>query len=724
MKFFVGLVLCLFSLFSLKAQKSVAVYWDASYSMKDRVIEREITFLDNYFKKNSEANVTFIMFSNDILLKTTYLVKNSNWLNLKKDLLETIYDGSTSYSFLFKDEVEEYLLFTDGLENTDKLQLTTSKPIFIISSKYSNIKKLNVISKISSGRFVYLNSDAESTIENMEELQSSVRNGFITGNVSGFEGNLYNVNIVNKNSNKGVSSDSQGNFKIKANQDDILVFSFLGKKTVRVRIDKANIINITMINITEDLDSVIINTEVEKENLINTGNGLQDKKRLGYDVKTIGSDVISDLDTDVQQAVKGQFAGLQIQNDTAQTDVDLSQFLGRGKNMTILGNQYGLIVVDGVPTAQSNSSTGFKDKTGHLDPSIIHSITYLKGLAATNKYGTLGRNGVLLITTKNAVLDADTTKKKKPLGTTATYSGNAQTISKLANVPYINTLKSAKTVDEAFSMYLQQRNKYGDNPTFYVDVYDYFKGWNNPLLSKRILSNIYEIAFNNADALKVMAYKQQESGNYKDAVKTFEHIAVLNSKQSQSFHDLALANVYVGNYEEANIIYKKIDNNSIGNTDFSGLKKTLTNETKNLVAQHKSALNLTGINPKYLNNIKYKSRIVFEWNNLDAEFDLNIINPQNRFFTWSHTQAENSQRIFEEKEQGYGLEEYFLTSSDIGEWKFNITYYGKTSKSKTPTFIKITTYNNFGFPNQSKTIEVVRLDKKDVEQTVTKLVVN
>ena len=52
-------------------------------------------------------------------------------------------------------------------------------------------------------------------------------------------------------------------------------------------------------------------------------------------------------------AVAGKFAGVKIgAND------DLTQFVGRGRYTTILGNQYGLVVVDGVVIKQSNSSMG------------------------------------------------------------------------------------------------------------------------------------------------------------------------------------------------------------------------------------------------------------------------------------------------------------------------------------------------------------------------------
>lgn len=719
-----------FSFQTLFAQKNVAVYWDASYSMKDRSLDRELIFLDNYFKKHTEANVVLAMFSNEILFKDHYKVENGNWKALKQDLQNTIYDGATSFGALFKDDVEEYLLFTDGVENMDRLDPPTNKPIHVISSlDHANGTNLKLITDLSSGRFIYLSHDFSSQIvEKKEEIVANIDDGFISGNVTSFEGNLANVSVVNQTSNNGIASDVKGNYRIEASEGDILIFSYLGKKTVSIRVNQAEVINISMADIKENLEEVVLIGEAEKEEMVNTGNTMVDEKSLGYSIESITDKEISPLDTDVQQAVKGQFANFILPNDSAIDDVDLSQFLGRGRNMSILLNQYGLIVIDGVPQEQSKSEFGgFKSRSvSSLNPDLIHSITYLKGLAATNKYGSQGRNGVLLITTKNAVIsEATIVPEEVVLGTTLTYSGNAEAIENLPNTTYINILKNSKTVEEAFNNYLLQREIHGDSPIFYIDVYEYFKGWNNPIMSNRILSNIYEIAFDNTSMLKAVTYKQQSSGDYLGSERTLEHVLKLEPKKAQSYRDLALAYTYSGHYQNALELYKRMENNiNVGNSNFSGIYKTIFNETKNLVSQHKNDLNTVGVDQKFLRPIKYKARIVFEWNDLDAEFDLNIINPQKRFFTWSHTQAENSQRILQQHQQGYGLEEFYLTDDDRGEWKFNMKYYGKTSNDKSPTFIKITTYKNYGSPDQSKTINVVRLDQKGIEQTVAKLKVN
>ncbi|MBT8258491.1 MAG: carboxypeptidase-like regulatory domain-containing protein [Bacteroidia bacterium] len=731
MKNYILTLIFFVSALTMMAQESVAVYWDASYSMKDRNIEREIQFLENYFKKHQDISVKLLVFSNEIIQEDEFKVTAGNWSSLKQELMNTIYDGASAYDFLFKDNVDEYLLFTDGMENMSKLDPPTTKPIHVISSvDNTNTTDLKLVTDKSEGRFVYLPKDFESKVKEKKELfKSNVQDGFISGVITGAEGNLPNVSVVNQTSGDGVASESDGTYRIEAREGDVLIFSFLGKKTVSIRASQADIINITMADINQRLEEVVLTAEIEAEETETSNIGMEDRdtKSLGYSVESISSEDISELDTDLTRAVSGQFSNFEVKNDVS-GKTDISQFLGRGRNMSILLNQYGVVVLDGMPLAQTDSGFGgiAYNQDDIINPDMIESITYLKGLAATNRFGTIGRNGVLLITTKNGARPKSVDDEEAiPLGTTSQYTGNASEISDLPNKPYIEELRKSESVNDAFKTYLVQRVDHGDSPYFYIDVHDYFKGWNNSLISDRILSNVIEIASEDTEALRVVAYKQQENGNFKKAVKTFEHIVKLKPKQSQSYRDLALAYSYAREYQKSLDLYQRIMNNiNVGSSDFTGIMKTVRNEMKNLIAQHGSSLNLYGVDNKFTNPVKYRSRIVFEWNELDAEFDVNIVNPQNRFFTWSHTQAENSQMIMQQQEQGFGLEEFYLTSGDLGEWKFNLKYYGKTSNKKVPSYVKITTYDNFGSKNQRMNIKVVRLDKQDIEQTVAKLVVN
>ena len=63
-----------------------------------------------------------------------------------------------------------------------------------------------------------------------------------------------------------------------------------------------------------------------------------------------------------------------------------------------------------------------------LDPNSIESISVLKGLSATTLYGELGRNGVVMVTTKNS----GTARSIRKLEITLTQS---LFVNKVANLP-------------------------------------------------------------------------------------------------------------------------------------------------------------------------------------------------------------------------------------------------------------------------------------------------
>lgn len=725
-KFLLPLIV-LFVFQSSLGQNDITIYWDASYSMKNRQIDKEFNYLNNYFNKFTNQNVQLVTFSNDIILEQKFEIQNSDWGALKTELQNTVYDGATSYSGLFKDESNAYLLFTDGQENLDKLEPVVEKPIHIISTSISNnAPRYNRIADASGGSYVVLSHEIDKIQASDKAMVfDSAEDGLITGVITnnGLEA-IPLVNIINKRTNKAATSSSDGSYSIEAEIGDVLVFTHLGKRTVNIKVVYDQM-NISMTDINQQLEEVVVAIEVEKEDLVNVGNSAVNKKKIGYSVESIDEGDISAIDTDVQQAVKGQFAGLQLANDTAIDNVDLSQFIGRGRNSTIALSQYGLVVVDGVPQQQSNSAANgaFSSSTaGTINPDAIASITYLKGLAATNKYGTLGKNGVLLITTKASILGKAKKNRKIKLGTTDTYTETAQLIASLPNSPYIKALRSAKSVNEAFEVYLEQRTQYGDKAEFFIDSHDYFQGWNNPYLSDRILSNVYEVFFDNAEILRVLAYKQTEKNKSSEALLTYRQVLKLRPNEAQSYLDLARAESLAGNYQEAFKIYDRIDKmRNVGRANFSGVEKTVSNEFKNLINFHKNELNTSGVNPKYLNSIKHKARIVFEWNNLDSEFDLQIVNPQKRFFNWEHSKSKAAQRIAEEKQQGYGLEEFYLTSSDVGEWLFNLKYFGSGKNDGIPSYLKVSIYKDFGHPNETKETKVIRLSEKGKLQTAVKL---
>ena len=108
-------------------------------------------------------------------------------------------------------------------------------------------------------------------------------------------------------------------------------------------------------------------------------------------------------------SLRGNVSGLSITN-TTNISGSPSSINIRGMSSLTLSNQP-LIIIDGVEfnTSTLNESGKFWDgitstsRLLDLDPNTIIKIEILKSLNQTVIYGSRGRNGVILITTKNGV---------------------------------------------------------------------------------------------------------------------------------------------------------------------------------------------------------------------------------------------------------------------------------------------------------------------------------
>ena len=221
----------------------------------------------------------------------------------------------------------------------------------------------------------------------------------ITGTVITPDGlPLPGVNIIVKGTSQGTQSNFDGKYTIQADQDAIIMFSYLGYQTMDEQVNNRTIIDVTMSEDTTQLEEVIVAAlGIERE-----------KKSLGYATQELQGDDVSSIKTqNFVNSLSGKIAGL---------DIRPSGTLGGSTNVVIRGNSslegnnQALFVVDGIPF---NNDTGnsqqqrlgfggvdYGNAASDINPDDIESINVLKGAAATALYGSRAANGVVMITTK------------------------------------------------------------------------------------------------------------------------------------------------------------------------------------------------------------------------------------------------------------------------------------------------------------------------------------
>ncbi len=255
----------------------------------------------------------------------------------------------------------------------------------------------------------------------------------VTGIVNDDTGEaLIGANVLVKGTTAGTITDIDGSFSISVpDGSNILTFSFTGFETQEIDVTGMSDVTVALAQ-GELLEEVVV-----------TGLGIKkEKKALGYGVTTLNSEALTARqETDVARLLRGKATGVDI--------TSTSGLAGSGTNIiirgfsTITGSNQPLFVVDGVPfnTSTNTGNQGFGSGAAtassrflDLDPNSIAEISILKGLSATVLYGEAGRNGVVLVTTKNGAGTTDANKKME----ISVNQGVFQ--SEIANLPdYQNT---------------------------------------------------------------------------------------------------------------------------------------------------------------------------------------------------------------------------------------------------------------------------------------------
>lgn len=220
----------------------------------------------------------------------------------------------------------------------------------------------------------------------------------IKGKITSSDVPISGVSIVVKNTNKGATTNSNGEFSIDARPGETLVISHVGYLTQEVVISSTQNLSIAL-----TVDPGQIN-----ESVVVTALGIKkESRRLGYSVTKIGGEEFTQSrEINIGNALTGRVAGLNSSGPLTGPGGS-SRVIIRG--ISSLGSiDQPLYVVNGVP--MSNSNLGSAGMWGGADlgegltsinPDDIEDITVLKGGAAAALYGQLAANGVVLINTKS-----------------------------------------------------------------------------------------------------------------------------------------------------------------------------------------------------------------------------------------------------------------------------------------------------------------------------------
>ncbi len=539
----------------------------------------------------------------------------------------------------------------------------------------------------------------------------------ITGVVTNSKSPLSGVSISVKGTQNGVQTNKNGEYTIYAKPEEELIYNHLGMKRVKVIVeDVTRILNIRMVPNVNELDEVVVKKyrrknalerQLEFDNnkdLILTSTGILDKRRSALSMTIIDGVELNKAAPTFLEAMRGKFMGdISYKGDIFDEE---RTFIYLRTTTSLLGGQKAAIYdVDGVIMDTPPLFLAVQE---------IDRIAVIRGIGASGRYGRRGHGGIIVINTKRGKYtnpkltqkfkDSIKLSKKRVVEAFSTIDWNSETPTSLK---YLYDCDSEK---KAIQVFETKKEKFMESPYDAIQVGNYFMSeWQNREKAEEIWNSIKKKHSNNAVILKALAYTYEKNEDLTAAMQIYQAISSIRPNHLQSFRDLANINSELGKHKKALKLYARSILNRI-EVPQNGIDSIINIESHNLLTLNKMELSSK---VKDIEQVLGYSpiRVLLEWNNGEAEFDLQCMNPPN-YYTWKHSFESNPKRIEDEKIRGYSSKQFFLNKELGGKWQFNLKYFG--NKSFEPTYLKATIYFDYSKPSQRKELKVFRFQKENL----------
>jgi hypothetical protein len=687
--------------------KEIGLLWDASHSAANRDRAKEFAFLESYFKEVKDVKVVLSSFNIRSDKPLSFEVKNGNWQALKSHLESLPYDGATDGNAIdFNLKTDEILLFSDGIFNFGSKDFSVKEvvkqaktPITVVNaSAVANTPKMQYLANTTGGSFIDL-----TTLTTEQALIVARTVPFQLLNIE-----VKNGKITNIFPQKGTTI-SKGNFTLSGElqtKEASLILSFGYPKNVIVQKEIHFAANP---DASESEFDLLRRIWAEKQIAQLEREGAEQKQidAVGreYGIVTEGNSLIV-LET-VEDYVRYRIT------PPKELQMEYSKRLANQEKQKedsakrILEN---VIAQSAEQSKWWNTQYPLKDSKSKNKAVIMEEVVYPIDNNAIADVAAVEAPSMERSASKEVSSNAMAKRATAPRSTPAPASVPTSKIELNAYNPDTPYLKVMQYTEEskAVETYYKLKKEYGNTPSFYVDVADYFFKKGNREQAILVVSNLAELSLDDPQLLRMLGYKLSNYSAKKEAVQVFRKVAQLREEEPQSFRDLGLALAEDAQYNEAaKNLYRVVTNE--WSSRFGDVQLVTLNDLNSLIARHQG-IDVSYIDKRLLKKEPIDVRVVLSWDTDNCDMDLWVTDPKDEKCYYQNTLTYLGGKISRDVTQGYGPEEFMLKKAENGKYKVQVDYFGTHSqKQLMPVSLRITFYTHFGTPQQKQEETTVRL---------------
>ena len=710
--------------------KSIGILWDCSSSSQKRDFAKEFALLDAYFKEIKEVKVALTTFHIRSSAAIPFKVENGNWQELRQYLEKLMYDGATDpQAMLFPPESDEYFLFSDGIfnfrdKNFDFTRLIGQlhAPVNVVCSQLvANMDKLQYLSGATGGSFINLNTQEVSQAVKALQYQA-------------FQVLDYKVkkgNVVNLYPQKGTLVGENFTFSGYLNSEDATLVVSLGYPN-KVIVEKE--LTFSKNTAASDEEFALLRRVWAEKKIAQLRREGAESKAIDvvgrrYGIVTEGNSLIV-LET-VEDYVRYQITPpkeLEQEYNKLSSEINSEKMEEQKQALELvieLSKEQTSWWQTSYPIKKKNTKKNEEYETPPPPPPamMVHAeeIAVYNDAAEMLRYDASDDNAKMAdMGTAGYDIIADNSAQQmemelaEPVAESLGYNPPQARIVLNAYDPDTPYLKVMEYTDpaKAIETYHKLKKEYGQTPSFYVDVADYFFKKGDLAQAVLVVSNLAELSLEDAQLLRVLGYKLSSYKAYKEAIEVFRKVVAIREEEPQSYRDLGLALAEDKQYQEAvETLYKVVKN--AWDERFGDVQLVTMNDINSLVARHK------GIKTNFMDKRLLKSepvdiRVVLSWDTDNCDMDLWVTDPTDEKCFFDNKLTYLGGKISKDVTQGYGPEEFMIKKAPKGTYKIETDYFGTLSqKQLMPVTLRITFYTHFGTDKEQKQETTVRLTNEE-----------